>query len=206
MLVYVIVCAETLKIYIGQHKDDDLGKYLSKKFYDAFRYVRGMSHLYAAMRKHPRETWSIHPLASTADKAELDALERHYIRVLKAQHPDVGYNICDGGEGYTGPGYWLGKKRPGFTIPKRPGWRNQTTFSTGHPATRGSSGLPSFRKGQKMQYASDDTRNRALRGLKRGFPKGAVRSAAFKEKCKQAHQHCACPKHVLGRQRTASGS
>ena len=32
MFVYVIVNNESLKIYIGQHKGDDLGKYLSKKF------------------------------------------------------------------------------------------------------------------------------------------------------------------------------
>jgi hypothetical protein len=36
-------------------------------------------------------------------KLELDELERHFIRVLKTQHPDVGYNICAGGEGFTGP-------------------------------------------------------------------------------------------------------
>lgn len=103
MFVYVIVCSETLKIYVGQHKGPDLGKYLSKKWFDAHRYAAKRSHLYAAMRKHPRDSWSIHPLVSgIEDKKELDETEQLLIYALNAQHPDVGYNICDGGEGFTG--------------------------------------------------------------------------------------------------------
>jgi group I intron endonuclease len=104
MFVYVIVCSETLKIYIGQHKGDDLKKYLSKKYWDAHYYSGKRSHIYAAMRKHPRESWSIHPLISGIEsRNELDETERLLIYALKSQHPDVGYNICDGGEGFTGP-------------------------------------------------------------------------------------------------------
>ena len=103
MFIYVIVCSETLKIYVGQHKKNDLGKYLSQKFYDAHHYSGKRSHIYAAMRRHPRESWSIHPLVSGVEsRTELDELEKHFIRVLKTQHPEVGYNICDGGEGFTG--------------------------------------------------------------------------------------------------------
>lgn len=103
MIVYVIVCSETLKIYIGQHSGPDLQKYLAKKWYAAHHFgVR--SHLYAAMRKYPRESWSIHPLVVGIEtKPELDETERLLIYALKTQHPDVGYNICDGGEGFTGP-------------------------------------------------------------------------------------------------------
>jgi hypothetical protein len=104
MFVYVIVCSETLKIYVGQHKKENLQKYLSQKFFDANRYSGKRSHLYAAMRRHPKETWSIHPLVSgIEDRKELDETEQLLIYALKAQHPDVGYNICDGGEGFTGP-------------------------------------------------------------------------------------------------------
>ena len=104
MFVYVLVCCESLKLYVGQHKGEDLGKYLSQKFYDANRFSGKRSHIYAAMRKHPRDSWSIWPLVSEVEtRAELDELEKHFIRVLKAQHPDVGYNLCDGGEGHTGP-------------------------------------------------------------------------------------------------------
>jgi len=55
------------------------------------------------MRKHPRETWSIHPLVSGIQtRAELDETEKLLIYALKAQHPDIGYNLCDGGEGFSG--------------------------------------------------------------------------------------------------------
>jgi hypothetical protein len=104
VFVYVIVCSETLKIYIGQHKGSDLGKYLSRKFWDANHHTSGTrSYLYNAMRKHPRESWSIYPLVSNIKtRVEVDELERHFIKVLKCQHPEVGYNICRGGEGFTG--------------------------------------------------------------------------------------------------------
>jgi hypothetical protein len=104
MFVYVIVCSETLKIYIGQHKGTDLRKYLWQKFSHAKRQLNRRSHLFNAMRKYPHNSWSIHPLVSSiTEKKELDETERLLIYALKAQHPDVGYNICDGGEGFTGP-------------------------------------------------------------------------------------------------------
>jgi hypothetical protein len=106
MVIYAVVCSETLKLYIGQHRhEDDLGKYLSKKFYVANHNTSGTrSHLYNAMRKHPRECWSIWPLVFGIEtKIELDECERLLIYACKCQHPDVGYNICDGGEGFTGP-------------------------------------------------------------------------------------------------------
>lgn len=104
MFVYVIVCSETLKIYVGQHKGKNLRQYLQQKQSEARHRLAARSHLYAAMRKYSEETWSIHPLAVGVDnRAKLDELERHYVRVLKTQHPDVGYNICRGGEGFTGP-------------------------------------------------------------------------------------------------------
>jgi group I intron endonuclease len=104
MFIYVIVCSETLKIYVGQHKGENLQKYLQTKQSNARRNSGARSHLFAAMRVHPKDSWSIHPLVSDVrTRGELDELERHYIRALKAQHPDVGYNICEGGEGFTGP-------------------------------------------------------------------------------------------------------
>jgi group I intron endonuclease len=98
MFIYVIVCNESLKLYVGQHSCKDLQKYLRKKFYDAARRREVMPHLYRAMQKYPQETWSIWPLVSGIEtRAELDELEKYYIRVLKAQHSDVGYNIGKGG-------------------------------------------------------------------------------------------------------------
>ena len=104
MFIYLIVNSETLKMYVGQHKGSNLRQYLQQKLSEARRGFGGRSRLYASMRKHPREAWSIWPLVSGIEtRAELDEVEKHFIRVLKAQHPDVGYNICEGGEGFTGP-------------------------------------------------------------------------------------------------------
>ena len=104
MFIYVIVCSATLKIYIGQHKGANLQHYLQQKWYRAHSGRDLRSHLYLAMRAHPRESLSIHPLISGIEnRKELDESEQLLIYALKAQHPDVGYNICDGGEGFTGP-------------------------------------------------------------------------------------------------------
>ena len=104
MFVYVIVNSATLKIYVGQHKGNNLRQYLQQKQSEAERHLSLRSKLYASMRKHGHEVWGIHPLVSDLQtRVECDEWERHYIKVLKAQHSDVGYNICDGGEGFTGP-------------------------------------------------------------------------------------------------------
>jgi group I intron endonuclease len=104
LFIYVIVCDESLKLYVGQHKGRDLRQYLRSKWYAAHHRLSDRSRLYAALRKYPRESWSIHPLVSGVEtRPELDELEKYFIRVLKTQHSDVGYNICRGGEGFTGP-------------------------------------------------------------------------------------------------------
>lgn len=98
MFVYVIVCNESMKLYVGQHSRSDLPKYLRKKFSDATSRREVMPHLYRAMQKYPQESWSIWPLVSGVEtRAELDELEKHFIRVLNARHPDIGYNIGEGG-------------------------------------------------------------------------------------------------------------
>lgn len=104
MFIYVIVCSESLKLYVGQHKGENLQKYLHQKISHALRHEAKGSALYNAMRVHPKESWSIWPLVSGIEsRAELDELEKHFIRVLKAQCKEVGYNICRGGEGFSGP-------------------------------------------------------------------------------------------------------
>jgi len=51
-----------------------------------------------------------------ATKAELDYWETFFIALFKARDPNHGYNICKGGEGFTG---YLGTKaRLGFSRQK----------------------------------------------------------------------------------------
>jgi GIY-YIG catalytic domain len=121
MFVYVIVNSENLKIYIGQHKGNNLQKYLKQKISHALHGEAAGSHLYKAMRKYSQAVWSIHPLISgIGDKKELDETEQLLIYALKAQHPDVGYNICDGGEGFTGPHTEATKEKLRAAIANRP--------------------------------------------------------------------------------------
>lgn len=100
MFIYVITNSATGKIYIGQHKGNNLMQYLQKKFYDAKKGRGGTSLLYNSMRKHPKEVWSIEPLFEGIDtKEELDRLEKLFIALYDTRNPEIGYNISRGGEG-----------------------------------------------------------------------------------------------------------
>lgn len=104
MFIYIIINSATGKYYIGQHKGGSLQKYLQQKISHASRGEAENSRLYNSMRKHPREVWSIYPLLSNVQtRVELDLYEREFINLLQSRDPRVGYNICRGGEGFTGP-------------------------------------------------------------------------------------------------------
>ena len=105
MFIYLIVDHETGKYYVGQHKGNNLKKYLQQKFHHAQRGISNQSRLYQSMRAHSDpSSWSIHALpADITDREELDQTERDFIKFLRSQDPEYGYNICRGGEGRTGP-------------------------------------------------------------------------------------------------------
>jgi len=104
MFIYLIVNHSTEKYYVGQHKGNNLKQYLQKKFYEADKRLGGQSRLYASMRKHGRDVFTIHALLSDVQtKPELDQYERDFIAFLRSQDPEYGYNVCRGGEGFTGP-------------------------------------------------------------------------------------------------------
>lgn len=104
MFIYLIVNHVTGKYYVGQHKGNSLKQYLQQKLYEANKRLKARSHLYASMRKHGREAFSIHALLSDIQtKEELDQKEKEFIEFLRSRDPEYGYNICKGGEGFTGP-------------------------------------------------------------------------------------------------------
>lgn len=132
MFVYLITNAANGKVYVGQHKGRDLQHYLQQKFYEAEHRLKARSYLYAAIRKHGRENFSIEPLAKVSGimpKAVLDSLEIFCIAHLNTRDPKVGYNICRGGEGFTGPHSeewkskvqesWAKKIAQGYKHPRR---------------------------------------------------------------------------------------
>jgi hypothetical protein len=101
MFVYIIVNQENNKIYIGKTITQNLQSYLRGKINDALggKY-NGRSHLFRAMAKYPSYVWDIHPLISTLKTDEdLCFWERVLIAQYDSQNPDVGYNICNGGQG-----------------------------------------------------------------------------------------------------------
>jgi hypothetical protein len=139
MFIYLIVNHETGKYYVGQHKGNNLKKYLQTKLSDAKHHRGGQSYLFNAMRKYPQATlWSIHALRSDIQtKAELDQTERGFIGFLRSQDPEFGYNICRGGEGFTGLHTAEAKSKVTKALKQRwaqPGFRDHWhTLMTGHP-------------------------------------------------------------------------
>ena len=101
MFVYAIVNRESLKLYIGKTVGTSLSLYLKRKVRDALKGTyQGRSHLFAAMQKHPSSVWSIYPLVSgLKTNEELCCWEKTLIAALGTTHPEVGYNISQGGEG-----------------------------------------------------------------------------------------------------------
>jgi hypothetical protein len=137
MYIYLIVNRATGKYYVGQHKGNNLKKYFQSKFSKA-RYNKGSSHLFNSMRKHPLPCdWSIHALLSDIQtREELDQREREFISFLRSQDPQYGYNICRGGEGFTGPHRLESKAKVTEALKQRwaaPGFKEHwTEIMTGH--------------------------------------------------------------------------
>lgn len=104
MFVYLIINHITAKIYIGKTITSNLQKYFREKLHDARTgQYQGRSHLFAAMRKYTDpEAWSVYPLISSLKtNEELCFWERVLIAQYDSQNPDIGYNICKGGEGFS---------------------------------------------------------------------------------------------------------
>jgi hypothetical protein len=117
MFIYLIVNHVSGKYYVGQHKGDNLKHYLQQKFYEAEHRLKARSHLYSSMRKYGREAFSIYALLSDVQtRHELDQYERDFIAFLKSQDPEYGYNICRGGEGFTGPHSEKSKRKTSQTL------------------------------------------------------------------------------------------
>jgi len=104
MFVYIIVNDVNDKIYIGKTQGPCLSRYLKQKIHDVKKGWNGVSYLYNAMKHYGSEHFHIHPLISTlATNEELCFWERVLIAQYDSQNPDIGYNICRGGEGRSGP-------------------------------------------------------------------------------------------------------
>ena len=143
MFIYLIVNRVTGKYYVGQHKGTNLRKYLQDKFSQAWYELKrgrgGSSHLFNSMRKHPKEAWAIHALLSDVQtREELNQWEQFFIALFKSRDPLYGYNICQGGEGFSGPHSQVAREK--IAAASREMWQRseiRENFSgkmRGHPA------------------------------------------------------------------------
>src|SRR5208282_2078854 len=141
MFIYLIVNHVTGKYYVGQHKGRNLQRYLGQKLSGARAGLYPNTYLFRSMRKHHKEAWSIHALLSDIQtKQELDQYECDFIAFLRARDPDFGYNICRGGEGFTGP-HSAEARRKNSEASRRmwqqPGHRKLfSSIMTGHPTSK----------------------------------------------------------------------
>lgn len=99
--IYKIVNNVNQKIYIGQTKQDVQSRFIDhKKCAERFnpKEFGYRSHLYSAMNTYGVENFSISLLEQCDDK-NLDKAEKYWIKKLKSQDPEIGYNISPGGTG-----------------------------------------------------------------------------------------------------------
>lgn len=98
--IYLIWNRTSDKYYVGQTSKEVKIRWTKHK--SGLRCVRhGNSHLQRAWDKYGQDAFEFYVLDIVETKAEADAMER----ALKKWFSDLGicYNICDGGEGRTGP-------------------------------------------------------------------------------------------------------
>lgn len=90
---------------VGKTKSSNLQSYFRTKITDAKNpNYNTSSHLFASMRKHGFEHFHVYPLIESCTNNEaLCAWEQVLISLLNTQNSDTGYNICKGGEGFSGP-------------------------------------------------------------------------------------------------------
>lgn len=110
--IYKVIHIKSGRLYIGQRKIPK-GKTIDTD--DYFGSGKIWKNIY---RKYPNECIKV--IIDIADnKDNINELEKKYIKHYKDVYGDFCVNVAEGGSGgYTGPGYWLGKKMPIEAIEK----------------------------------------------------------------------------------------
>ena len=112
MFVYIIVNDVNDKIYVGKTIEKRLEHYWSRQKKDILAGCQGKPHLYNAVRKHGWDRFHIYPLISSlVTNEDICFWERVLIAEYDSQNPDVGYNICRGGEGRSAPNSEVWKQK-----------------------------------------------------------------------------------------------
>ena len=109
MHVYKITDLTNNFIYVGQHCKENLEAYLQWNIKAAEGNRGNKKRLYRAIRSHGGSNFKIESLARLVDglaveeaRELLDKLEIFFIRSLRSNDPDIGYNLTAGGGGQLG--------------------------------------------------------------------------------------------------------
>lgn len=109
MHVYKITDLTNDFIYVGQHCKENLEAYLQWNIKAAEGNRGNKKRLYRAMRAHGGKNFKIESLARLVDglpvedaRELLDKIEILFIRCLRSNDPNIGYNLTAGGGGQLG--------------------------------------------------------------------------------------------------------
>ena len=101
MQVYLIQNTVNGKCYVGQ-TIRDLVKYFAYNLRCALQGKTCKPYLYAAIRKHGVDNFTIRSIHQCESKDELDKAEITYIKFFGSRDSRLGYNLTDGGDGTIG--------------------------------------------------------------------------------------------------------
>jgi len=100
MFIYLITNDVNASSYVGLHSGNNLRERWLKHLRDSRKGLQGA--IYRAMRKHGVEKFHIASVWSGhVPIGRLKELERYFIRSFQTRAPN-GYNLTDGGDGFTG--------------------------------------------------------------------------------------------------------
>jgi group I intron endonuclease len=99
-LVYKITNTINGKIYVGK-TTKELCWYFDQTLRRALWGINDKPAICSAIRKHGKDAFIIHQIASAETEEELNKLEIYFISNLKATDYKIGYNIAPGGDGVS---------------------------------------------------------------------------------------------------------
>ena len=98
MIIYLLLNTKNNKTYVGQTK----GHELSKRWNRNLSNVKVNQHLTAAIKKYGPEAFTRRILSHASCRAELDLLEKFWIRFFRSDERKYGYNKEEGGIKWSG--------------------------------------------------------------------------------------------------------
>lgn len=101
MYVYKITNKINNKIYIGITKYE-ISKRFKEHWYIANRKIEKSNHLHSAMLKYGIDNFSVEEIESCDNYENLKKREMYWIKYYNSNNSDIGYNLTEGGDGFTG--------------------------------------------------------------------------------------------------------